>query len=105
MKMIRAVIRPEREEEVIGGLLEAGFPALTKLDVLGRGRQKGIQVGTVSYDELAKTMLMLVVDDEKVPAAVEAIRQGGLTGNPGDGKVIISPVDEVYTIRTGETGV
>jgi nitrogen regulatory protein PII 1 len=104
MKMIRAVIRPEREESVLDGLEAAGFPAVTKMDVLGRGKQKGIQVGGTVYDELAKTMLMLVVDDEKLPAAIEAIRMSAITGNPGDGKVIVSPVDEVYTIRTGRTG-
>jgi nitrogen regulatory protein PII 1 len=104
MKMIRAVIRPEREETVLNQLETAGFPAATKMDVLGRGKQKGIQVGTTVYDELAKTLIMLVVQDEKVPAALEVIRQAAVTGNPGDGKVIVSPVDEVYTIRTGQPG-
>ena len=102
MKMVRAVIRHEREEEVIKNLETAGFPALTKIDVLGRGKQKGIQVGSTVYDELAKTMLMIVVEDEKVPALIEAVRQGALTGNPGDGKVIVTPVDQVITIRTGQ---
>jgi len=77
---------------------------VTKMDVLGRGKQKGIQVGSAVYDELAKTLLMLVVEDAKLPAAVAAIRSGAVTGNPGDGKLVISPVDEVYTIRTGQTG-
>lgn len=104
MKMIRAVIRPEREEPVINNLEKAGFPAVTKMDVLGRGKQKGIQVGTTVYDELAKTMIMLVVDDDKSPVAIEAIRQGALTGNPGDGKVFVTSVEEVYTIRTGNKG-
>ncbi|OGR91891.1 MAG: nitrogen fixation protein NifD [Elusimicrobia bacterium RIFCSPLOWO2_01_FULL_59_12] len=104
MKMIRAVIRPEREEAVLSGLEAAGFPAVTKLDVLGRGKQKGIQVGNAIYDELAKTMVMLVVEDDKLPAAIEAIRAGAVTGNPGDGKLIVSPVEQVYTIRTGRTG-
>ena len=104
MKMIRAVIRPEREEAVLSTLEAAGFPAVTKMDVLGRGKQKGIQVGAAIYDELAKTLLMLVVEDAKLPEAIEAIRSGAVTGNPGDGKVIVSPVEEVYTIRTGQTG-
>jgi nitrogen regulatory protein PII 1 len=104
MKMIRAVVRPEREEAVLNSLEAAGFPAVTKLDVLGRGKQKGIQVGATIYDELAKTMVMLVVDDAKLEMAVEAVRSGAITGNPGDGKIIVSPVDEVYTIRTGQTG-
>lgn len=104
MKMIRAVIRPEREDSVLNQLEAAGFPAVTKMDVLGRGKQKGIQVGDTVYDELAKTMLILVVDDAKLSDAVEAIRQSAVTGNPGDGKIIVTPVDEVYTIRTGRTG-
>ncbi len=105
MKMIRAVVRPEREETVLKNLETAGFPAVTKLDVLGRGKQKGVQVGATIYDELAKTMLLLVVEETKLPAAIEAIRQGAVTGNPGDGKIIVTPVDEVYTIRTGKTGI
>src|SRR5687767_2755528 len=100
MKMIRAVIRPEREENVLNQLESAGFPAATKMDVLGRGKQKGIQVGNTVYDELAKTLLMVVVQDDKVTSAIEAIRQAAVTGNPGDGKIIVTPVDEVYTIRT-----
>jgi|SRR6185437_14922792 len=104
MKMIRAVIRPEREEAVLRTLEAAGFPAVTKMDVLGRGKQKGIQVGSAVYDELAKTMVMLVVDDAQVTPAIEAIRSGAVTGNPGDGKLIVTPVEEVYTIRTGRTG-
>jgi len=104
MKIIRAVVRPEKEEGVLRTLEAAGFNAVTKLDVLGRGRQKGLQVGTSLYDELAKTLLMIVVEDSKLPQAMEAIRSGALTGNPGDGKIIVSPVDEVYTIRTGKPG-
>jgi nitrogen regulatory protein PII 1 len=104
MKMIRAVIRPECEEEVLNSLEAAGFAAVTKMDVLGRGKQKGIQVGNTVYDELAKTLVMLVVEDPKAAAAVDAIRAGALTGNPGDGKIIVTPVDEVYTIRTGKPG-
>lgn len=104
MKMIRAVVRPEREEAVLDSLEAAGFPAVTKMDVLGRGKQKGVQVGATIYDELAKTLVMLVVEDTKLDVAIEAIRSGAITGNPGDGKVIVSPVDEVYTIRTGQTG-
>jgi len=102
MKMIRAVIRPDREKEVLDRLSMAGLPAMTKMDVLGRGRQKGVQVGNTVYDELAKTMVMIVVEDEQAAVAIEAIRLGGLTGNPGDGKIVVSPVEKVLTIRTGE---
>ena len=100
MKMIRAIIRPEKEEAVINALAAAGFPAITKSDVTGRGRQRGIQVGSALYEELAKVQIMLVVDDDKVDAAVTAILSTGQTGNFGDGKLFVSPVDRVYTIRT-----
>ena len=54
MKMIRAIIRPEKVDEVLVELSDAGFPAVTKIDVVGRGKQRGIKVGDVHYDELPK---------------------------------------------------
>ena len=102
MKMVRCVIRPEREEQVIEALENAGVIAFTKMDVFGRGRQRGIQVGATRYDELAKTLFMTVVEDEDLPKAVEAFKAGARTGHPGDGKLFVSEVEEVVTIRTGE---
>src|SRR6185436_17099550 len=104
MKMIRAIIRPEKEEDVVKELESAGFPSITKMDVFGRGKQKGIQVGTAVYDELAKTMIMVVVEDPMVEKASAAITQAAKTGNFGDGKIFVSPVDSASTIRTGKTG-
>ena len=101
MKMIRAIIRPERETEVLSRLEAQGFYAMTKVPVLGRGRQRGIQVGTISYDELAKLMLILVVEDADCQRAVQAIEEEAHTGHPGDGKIFIQEVREVYTVRTG----
>jgi nitrogen regulatory protein PII 1 len=101
LKLIRAVIRPEREAEVLGRLEAAGFYAMTKTPVLGRGRQQGIQVGAVSYDELAKLMLILMVEEADLPRAVQAIEEGGRTGHYGDGKIFIQAVRESYTIRSG----
>lgn len=101
MKMIRAVIRLEKEEAVTAALAKAGFPAMTKSDVTGRGRQRGIQVGSVFYEELAKAQIMLVVDDEKVEDAVRVLLEAAQTGNFGDGKIFVTPVEQVYTIRTG----
>ena len=98
MKMIRAVVRPEREWDVSSALAKNGFRALTKWDVLGRGNQQGIQM----YDDLAKSMMLIVVEDQQVKAAVETIREAGYTGFPGDGKVFVTPVDEAYTVRTGK---
>jgi len=102
MKMIRAIVRPEREENVMRALEAQGLWAFTRMDVFGRGRQQGIQIGTAKYDELAKSLFMVVVEDEDLPKAVEAFSQGARTGNPGDGKVFISEVDQVLTVRTGE---
>jgi len=101
MKLIRAIIRPEREEQVVAALEAAGIVSLTKMDVLGRGQQRGIQVGATVYDELPKVQLMIVVDNAKVDAAIAAVEASAKTGQPGDGKIFISPVDAAYTVRTG----
>ena len=102
MKMIKAVIRPERESEVVNGLEKGGFYSLTKWDVLGRGRQKGVQVGKTTYDELSKLLLMVVVEDGDLKRAVETIETHARTGNFGDGKIFVSDIKETYTIRTGK---
>lgn len=102
MKLIRALIRPEREEQVLQALEAAGILSLTKMDVLGRGQQGGIQVGATVYDELPKVQLLLVVEDAQVEAVIAAIKTGAKTGHFGDGKIFISPVEAVYTIRTGQ---
>ena len=104
MKMVRAFIRPEKEQEVVQALEGAGHGSLTKMPVFGRGKQKGLQVGPIYYDELPKTLLMLVVEDESAKRVVEVIEDKARTGFIGDGKIFISPVEEAYTIRTGEVG-
>ncbi|MEJ5227030.1 P-II family nitrogen regulator [Thermodesulfovibrio sp.] len=104
MKMIRAFIRPEKEQEVVLALEGAGYPSLTKMPVFGRGKQKGLQVGPVHYDELPKTLLMMVVDDEDVDKVVSIIEDKARTGFIGDGKIFISPVERAFTIRTGKEG-
>ena len=103
MKCIQTIIRPEKETEVIEALEKCGVSALTKWDVLGRGRQRGIQVGGAVYSELAKVCLMLMVEDDQVQQAVDAILKSARTGNPGDGRVFVSDVKSAYTIRTGRT--
>jgi len=104
MKMIRAFIRPEKEQEVVLALEGAGFPSLTKMPVFGRGKQKGLQVGPVHYDELPKTLLMMVVDDKSVEKVVKMINEKARTGFVGDGKIFVSPVESAFTVRTGEAG-
>ena len=104
MKMIRAIIKPEKVEEVVNALEKEGVISLTKVDVFGRGKQKGIQVGSSIYDELPKVMLMIVVKDAKAEKVIDVIGDNARTGNIGDGKIFVSTVDEAYTIRTGEKG-
>jgi nitrogen regulatory protein PII 1 len=101
--MIRAVIRPEKERDVVTALERSGFSALTKIDVFGRGKQRGIKIGSARYDEIAKLMLMLVVEDKDTERAIDIIKISARTGNFGDGKIFVGPVEQVFTIRTGET--
>lgn len=105
MKMIKGIVRPEKVEAVVDALAEAGFVALTKIDVVGRGKQKGLEVGGVHYDELPKTLLMLVTDDGNADKIADIIIENGRTGHFGDGKIFVTPVEEVYTIRTAVKGV
>lgn len=102
MKMIRAIIRPEKESDVMTALERSGFPALTKTDVFGRGKQRGIKIGSARYEEISKLMLMLVVEDHDLERAVDIVTISARTGNFGDGKIFVTPVEKVVTIRTGE---
>ncbi len=104
MQMIRAIIRPEMAEKTVDALDAAGYVALTKLEIIGRGKQKGIQLENIYYDEIPKTMLMLVTDDEKTDEIIGIITEAAFTGNFGDGKIFVSPVDDVYTVRTRSKG-
>lgn len=101
MKMIRAIIRPESVEKVADALV-AIHPALTKMHVFGRGKEGGLHIGDVVYDEIPKTMLMIVVPDEDKDKVIETITAVGRTGKMGDGKIFVSGVDESYTVRTGK---
>ncbi len=106
MKMVVAIIRPERVEQVMDSLEDAGFVALTITEVKGRGEQKGIQLQfrgrTVEVDMLEKVKLEVVVEDEEVQRVVDAIIAGARTGKIGDGRVFILPVEKSVRIRTGE---
>ncbi len=107
MLLVRAIIRPEKTGIVLSELLAAGFPAVTKMDVYGRGKQKGITVGEVHYDEIPKEMLLIVVKDEDKDDVVKVIMRNartGANGTFGDGRIFISPVEEAYTISTGKAG-
>jgi len=102
--MIRAIVRPETADVVAEGLAEAGFVSLTKVSVFGRGKQKGITVGTIHYDELPKTLLMVVVEDKDADEVIKLIKYKAYTGNFGDGKIFVSAVEDAYTVRTGLKG-
>lgn len=108
MKKIVAIIRPNKLDEVKNALEEVGCKGVTVIDVKGRGRQLGI---TESYrgtdyciDLLPKTQLEIIVSDEDTENVVQTIVKTAQTGNIGDGKIFISPVEEVVRIRTGERG-
>ncbi len=105
MKMVRAMLRPEIADAVTDSLAEAGFISMTKMNVFGRGKQKGIKIGDIHYDELPKVMILLVVDEEDVDDVVAVMKSKAYTGNYGDGKIFITPVDAAYTVRTGEAGI
>lgn len=107
MLLIRAIVRPEKANAVMSELLEAGFPAVTKIDVFGRGKQRGVVVGDVQYDEIPKEMLLMVVKDEDKDDVVKVVMRTARTGekgNFGDGRIFISPVVDAYTISTGKQG-
>jgi len=104
MKMIRAIIRPEKAQDVLAALMYAGFPAVTKMDVFGRGKQRGMKIGEVTYDELPKEMILTCVDDADKDIVIETITasaRSGTQGAFGDGKIFVAPVEEVYTISSG----
>ncbi|MGD8400467.1 MAG: P-II family nitrogen regulator [Bacillota bacterium] len=107
MLMIRAIIRPAKVNEVLDALSAAGFPAVTKIDVFGRGKQKGLKVGDIHYDELPKEMLLMVVDDAAKEEIVNIIMRTAKTGDQGafgDGKIFVSPVEKAYTISSTSEG-
>mgnify|MGYP000480609665 CR=1 FL=1 len=105
MKIIRAIIRPEKVSVVLSELGDAGYTAVTKVDVVGRGKQRGIKVGDVHYDELPKEMLMIVVNDEAVDEVTHLIiknAKSGAAGAYGDGKIFVSDVERAFTVSSGE---
>lgn len=104
MQMIRAIIRPEKVDSVVDRLDNEGFSSFTRIDVFGRGRQKGIRIGPTVYDELAKVMLMIAANDEDIDEIVGIVEECAKTGSFGDGKIFVNAIDEAYTIRTGERG-
>ena len=108
MKMITAIIKPFKLDDVRQSLGEIGIQGLTIEEVKGFGRQKGhtelYRGAEYVIDFLPKVKLQLAVKDELVDAAVEAIISAANTGKIGDGKIFVTAVEQVIRIRTGETG-
>ena len=102
--MVRAIVRPEKTDAVLAALMDAGFPAVTKFNVAGRGKQRGIKIGEIQYDEIPKVMLICVVPDCDKEFVVKTIMESARTGDKGafgDGKIFVNPVEEMYTISSG----
>ena len=108
MKLIIAIIKPFKLEEVKQGLSEIGVEGMTVTEVKGFGRQKGhteIYRGSeYTVDFLPKVKIEIALADELVAKAVDAIVKAAKTGKIGDGKVFVAPIDEVIRIRTEERG-
>jgi nitrogen regulatory protein P-II 1 len=106
MKKVEAIIREERLEAVKKALEENSYFGMTISEVSGRGRQNGItlqwRVGEYRVDLLPKLKIELVVLDEDVPTAIDAIVRNAKTGETGDGKVFVLPVESVVRVRTGD---
>ncbi|HIW99188.1 MAG TPA: P-II family nitrogen regulator [Candidatus Nesterenkonia stercoripullorum] len=103
MKLIESIVRPEKLADVQQALAESGFNAMTHFGVIGRGRQQGIRVGDVSYPELPKSVIHIVVDDAAKDEVIDIILDSaatGETGNPGDGRIFVVDVEESYTISS-----
>jgi nitrogen regulatory protein P-II 1 len=108
MKKIEAIIKPFRLDDVKNALTKIGVQGMTVTEVKGFGRQKG---HTESYrgteyaiDFLPKSKIELIITDEWVNQVIESIERAAKTGKIGDGKIFLSPVEEVIRIRTGERG-
>jgi nitrogen regulatory protein PII 1 len=104
MLLIRAIVRPEKSVTVMKALFESGFPAVTKMAVFGRGKQRGLKVGNVTYDELPKELLLIAIKDEDKEFVINTIMDAARTGEKGqfgDGKIFITPVLETYTVSNG----
>ena len=106
MKKIEAIIREERFEAVKKALEEISYFGMTVSEVSGRGRQKGIplqwRVGEYRVDLLPKLKIELVVLDDDVPVAINAIVRNARTDETGDGKIFVLPVENIVRVRTGD---
>ena len=108
MKLVTAIVKPFRLDDVRNALSEVGIQGMTVSEVKGFGRQRGhtelYRGAEYVVDFLPKVKVEVVLDDGLVERAVEAIQQAAHTGRIGDGKIFVTSVDEAIRIRTGERG-
>ena len=105
MKMIKAIVRPERVADVLSSLAKEGIKAATRMSILGRGKQQGLKVAEVHYDEIPKEMIMVVVENRDEDKAIKVIIDNSRTGKKGafgDGKIFVTEVQRTVTISTGK---
>ena len=109
MKLIKAVVRPNKLDEVKDALDKVHVSGMTVTEVRGHGRQKGhtavYRGKEYNVTLLPKMEVEVIVPDEAVDSTIEAIASAARTGEIGDGRVFVTPVEYVYRIRTGEVGV
>ncbi len=107
MKLIEAVVRPHKLQDVKNALADIGIVGMTVTDVRGCGRQKGhverYRGSEYTVDLLPKVKLETVVKEAQVDEVVQAIAESARTGEIGDGKIFVRSVDQVYRVRTGDT--
>lgn len=108
MKKIQAIIRREKLIDVMNKLAESNILGLTAQNVRGRGNQKNMELQfrgrTFNVNLLPKTKIELMINDEDIEKVVHIIQKTAYTGNIGDGKIIILPMEDIIRIRTGERG-
>ncbi len=108
LKKVEAIIREDKVNDVKDALAEIGIMGLNIFEVRGHGRQGGIQLvgraGTYQVNMLPKIQVNIVLSDRNLEAAIDAILKAAYTGEPGDGLIFVSPIDEVIRIRTRERG-
>jgi nitrogen regulatory protein PII 1 len=107
MLMVRAFVRPEKKDGILKSLSKAGFHAATVIDAVGRGKQQGIKIGELVYDEIPKSLILVGIESEARDQVVDIIIKNSKTGDYGafgDGKIFITKLEEVYTVSSGKTG-
>jgi nitrogen regulatory protein P-II 2 len=108
MKLVTAIVKPFKLDDVRESLSEVGVQGITVTEVKGFGRQKGhtelYRGAEYVVDFLPKVKIEIATDEDKVDTIIEAITNAAATGKIGDGKIFVSPLEQIIRIRTGETG-